>query len=145
MDVRTDVASPVPQPAGASRVPVASNHAYNRYAPPPSSALLTVMLANNETGVLQPVAELAALAPAGTVVHTDAVPPILALDGKPPIACYYGTEDASDSGCTDPKLPSFVTVYKKAGSHHFDENYEQLATELIDRMPGGPAPSSTSP
>jgi type IV secretory pathway VirJ component len=79
------------------------------------------------------------------VVHTDAIPPILALSGKPPMACYYGTEDAEDSGCTDPKLPSFVTVYKKAGSHHFDENYEQLATELIDRMPSAAAPVSTSP
>jgi type IV secretory pathway VirJ component len=84
------------------------------------------------------------------VVHTDAVPPILALGGKPPMACYYGTEDADDSGCTDPKLPAFVTVYKKAGSHHFDENYEQLATELIERMPAEtapaiPAPASTSP
>lgn len=79
------------------------------------------------------------------VIHTDAIPPILALGGKPPMACYYGTEDAEDSGCTDPKLPSFVTVYKKAGSHHFDENYEQLATELIDRMPSAAAPVSTSP
>jgi type IV secretory pathway VirJ component len=79
------------------------------------------------------------------VVHTDAIPPILALGGKPPVACYYGTEDAEDSGCTDPKLPPFVTVYKKAGSHHFDENYEQLATELIDRMPSGTAAASTLP
>lgn len=70
------------------------------------------------------------------VVHTDAIPPIAALAGKPPMACYYGAEDADDSGCTDPKLPAFVTVYKKPGSHHFDENYEQLATELIARMPG---------
>ena len=37
-------------------------------------ALLSVMLVNNETGVLQPVAELAAEArAAGTLVHTDAV------------------------------------------------------------------------
>lgn len=78
------------------------------------------------------------------VVHTDAVPPILALGGKPPMACYYGTEDAADSGCTDPNLPAFVTVYKKAGSHHFDENYEQLATELIERMPAATTPVSTS-
>ncbi len=77
------------------------------------------------------------------VVHTDAMPPIAALGGRPPMACYYGAEDAEDSGCTDPKLPSFVTVYKKPGSHHFDENYEALATELIQRMPQ-PAPS-TSP
>lgn len=76
------------------------------------------------------------------VVHTDAIPPILALGGRPPMACYYGTEDADDSGCTDPKLPSFVNVYKKPGSHHFDENYEALATELLQRMP---PKASTSP
>jgi type IV secretory pathway VirJ component len=76
------------------------------------------------------------------VVHTDAAPPIAALAGKPPVSCYYGAEDADDSGCTDPKLPPFVTVYKKAGSHHFDEKYEVLATELIQRLP---AKTSTPP
>lgn len=36
--------------------------------------LVSVMLANNETGVIQPVAEIAALArQAGAIVHTDAV------------------------------------------------------------------------
>jgi cysteine desulfurase len=40
----------------------------------PSTRLATLMLANNETGALQPVAELAALASqAGVPVHTDAV------------------------------------------------------------------------
>jgi cysteine desulfurase len=39
-----------------------------------SIALVSLMLANNETGVLQPVSELAALSkPAGIPVHTDAV------------------------------------------------------------------------
>ncbi len=39
----------------------------------PGTALLTLMNANNETGVLQPVAELAAEAHAlGALVHTDA-------------------------------------------------------------------------
>lgn len=37
-------------------------------------ALVSIMLANNETGVIQPVAELAALAhEAGAVFHTDAI------------------------------------------------------------------------
>jgi cysteine desulfurase len=40
----------------------------------PGTRLATLMLANNETGALQPVAELAALAAqAGVPVHTDAV------------------------------------------------------------------------
>ncbi|MDF3983503.1 AcvB/VirJ family lysyl-phosphatidylglycerol hydrolase [Luteibacter sp. PPL201] len=76
------------------------------------------------------------------VVHTDAIPPIAQLGGRPPMACYYGEEDADDSVCTDPRLPAFVTVYKEPGSHHFDENYEKLATQLIQRMP---ASASTSP
>jgi len=40
----------------------------------PDTALVSVMLANNETGVIQPVAELASLAKAaGALMHTDAV------------------------------------------------------------------------
>jgi cysteine desulfurase len=40
----------------------------------PNTKLVSVMLANNETGVIQPVAELAALAHgAGALFHTDAV------------------------------------------------------------------------
>jgi len=40
----------------------------------PDVALVSIMVANNETGVIQPVAELAALAHAqGAIVHTDAV------------------------------------------------------------------------
>jgi cysteine desulfurase len=40
----------------------------------PSPALISVMLANNETGVIQPLAEVAALArSAGALVHCDAV------------------------------------------------------------------------
>ncbi len=47
-----------------------------------NTALLTVMHANNETGVIQPVAELAALARAvGALVHTDAAQSV----GKVPV------------------------------------------------------------
>lgn len=48
---------------------------------PPDTSFVTVMLANNETGVLQPVAELAALASVDTVVHTDAAQAV----GKIPV------------------------------------------------------------
>ncbi|MFG1396880.1 cysteine desulfurase family protein [Roseixanthobacter pseudopolyaromaticivorans] len=45
-----------------------------RHAAAGRQALVSVMLANNETGILQPVAEVAALAQArGAVVHCDAV------------------------------------------------------------------------
>ncbi len=47
-----------------------------------NTALLTVMHANNETGVIQPVAELATLArAAGALVHTDAAQSV----GKVPV------------------------------------------------------------
>lgn len=47
-----------------------------------STALLTVMHANNETGVIQPVAELSTLArAAGALVHTDAAQSV----GKVPV------------------------------------------------------------
>lgn len=45
-----------------------------RRALKPDTRLVSVMLANNETGVIQPIAELAACArAAGAVMHTDAV------------------------------------------------------------------------
>jgi cysteine desulfurase len=45
-----------------------------RFRPAPGTVLVSLMLANNETGVLQPVAELAARArEAGVRVHCDAV------------------------------------------------------------------------
>ena len=41
----------------------------------PSTALISVMLANNEIGTIQPIAEICALArEKGIAVHTDAVP-----------------------------------------------------------------------
>jgi cysteine desulfurase len=43
-------------------------------APRPGNQLVSIMLANNETGVLQPVRELAAVAhAAGALFHTDAI------------------------------------------------------------------------
>jgi len=43
-------------------------------APRPGTQLVSIMLANNETGVIQPIAELAAIARAhGALFHTDAV------------------------------------------------------------------------
>lgn len=48
----------------------------------PATALVSVMLANNEVGTIQPVAELAAMAKAsGAVFHTDAVQAV----GKIPV------------------------------------------------------------
>jgi cysteine desulfurase len=57
-------------------LPVGRDGAFDpaSFAPRPSTALVSLMLANNETGVLQPVAELARRArEAGILVHCDAV------------------------------------------------------------------------
>ncbi|OHD59746.1 MAG: cysteine desulfurase NifS, partial [Spirochaetes bacterium GWF1_41_5] len=62
----------------------------------PQTALITVMLANNETGSLQPVKEIAALAKKnGILMHTDAVQAI----GKLPVSVYdLGVDFLSLSG-----------------------------------------------
>jgi cysteine desulfurase len=62
----------------------------------PDAALVTVMHSNNETGVLQPIARLAALAKkAGTLVHTDAAQSV----GKVPVdARALGVDALSVAG-----------------------------------------------
>jgi len=69
------------------------------------------------------------------VQHSDAMPPLVALDGHPPVACYYGVQDKADTICANPKLPSWVKVYEKTGDHHFDYNYEGLAQQMIHDLP----------
>ena len=64
--------------ADAVRLPVDSDGVVDlsalRNALPPNGALVSVMLANNETGVVQPLAEIVEIAAAaGAIVHTDAV------------------------------------------------------------------------
>ncbi|HEX7816344.1 AcvB/VirJ family lysyl-phosphatidylglycerol hydrolase [Dyella sp.] len=70
------------------------------------------------------------------VAHYDALPPLLALDGRPPVVCYYGTDEAEDTICTEPKLPGWVRVEAKKGDHHFDGDYGKLAQEMLQGLPG---------
>ena len=81
------------------------------------------------------------------VPHFPALPRIAALQNKPPIICYYGHDDSDDSACSDPTLPKWVKVYEMPGDHHFDYNYDGLATRMIGDLPNTPSPSSqtTSP
>lgn len=74
------------------------------------------------------------------VRHYDARPPLLALAGKPPVACYYGKEDEDDTICASKDLPAWITVHVKAGDHHFDYDYEGLARQLIDELPAANVP-----
>ncbi|TBR40271.1 MULTISPECIES: AcvB/VirJ family lysyl-phosphatidylglycerol hydrolase [Dyella] len=69
------------------------------------------------------------------VHHYDALPPLLALGGKPPVICYYGKEDEDDTICARTDLPSWITVHVKKGDHHFDYDYEGLARQMIEELP----------
>lgn len=74
------------------------------------------------------------------VSHYDARPPLLALQGKPPVTCYYGKEDEDDAICATKELPAWITVHEKPGDHHFDYNYEGLATQMIEELPASGTP-----
>jgi type IV secretory pathway VirJ component len=69
------------------------------------------------------------------ITHYDALPPLQALQGKPPVVCYYGLDDADDSVCDQPGLPAWITVHAKKGSHHFDGGYQPLARQMLDELP----------
>lgn len=70
-----------------------------------------------------------------------ALPPVVALDNRFPVVCYYGKDDADDSLCTERGLPVWVTVHGEAGGHHFNEGYQRLAEQMIDRLPVSKVPA----
>jgi type IV secretory pathway VirJ component len=74
------------------------------------------------------------------VPHYDALPPLLALDARPPVVCYYGKDESDDTICTEPHLPNWISVQAKQGDHHFDGDYGKLATEMLQQLPAGNAP-----
>ena len=69
------------------------------------------------------------------VPHYPALPPIAALQDQPPVICYYGHDDGDDTVCDDPKLPHWVKVYEMQGDHHFNYDYDGLATRMIGDLP----------
>jgi type IV secretory pathway VirJ component len=80
------------------------------------------------------------------VQHYPALPRLDALQNKPPVVCYYGKDDSDDTVCNDPKLPGWVKVYEMSGDHHFDYNYDGLATRMIGDLPAdapAQAPAAT--
>jgi type IV secretory pathway VirJ component len=46
------------------------------------------------------------------------------------VQCVYGEDEADDSLCTLPQA-SATHVLRKPGGHHFDENYDQLANDVL--------------
>ncbi|HEY8682990.1 MAG TPA: AcvB/VirJ family lysyl-phosphatidylglycerol hydrolase [Rhodanobacter sp.] len=75
----------------------------------------------------------------------DAMPPLQALDNRPPVVCYYGLDDADDTVCTEPNLPKWVTVHPKKGDHHFDGGYQPLAAQMLDELPARAASVRATP
>lgn len=79
------------------------------------------------------------------VQHHDAMPPLQALRGQPPVICYYGVDESDDSLCIEPALPSWVQVHVKHGDHHFDGGYQPLAAQMVDELPTRASAASVKP
>lgn len=75
--------------------------------------------------------------------HFDPLPPLQALHGQPPVVCYFGLEDADDSICDEPGLPTWVTVHAKRGGHHFDGGYQPLAKQMLQELPAAASSVTT--
>ncbi len=69
------------------------------------------------------------------VRHYDSKPLLLALDGQPPVVCYYPKNEDTDSVCDDPGLPPWIVVHPIPGDHHLGGDYHALARRLLDGMP----------
>ena len=50
------------------------------------------------------------------------------------IQCIYGQDEADGSLCTE-SVAAPLTVLAKSGSHHFDQNYEELADQILAAVP----------
>jgi type IV secretory pathway VirJ component len=79
------------------------------------------------------------------VPHYDALPPLLALQGHPPVTCYYGVEDIDDTVCARNVLPAWITVHQMPGDHHFGGDYHALANRLIDELPASGPMTTVKP
>jgi type IV secretory pathway VirJ component len=75
------------------------------------------------------------------IEHDDTLPSIKALQGRMLVVCYYGLDDAADSVCDQPGLPSWVTVHAKKGDHHFDGGYQLLARQMLEELPAAASPA----
>lgn len=71
------------------------------------------------------------------VPHYPALPPLVALADRFPVACYYGLDDKDETLCTAHGLPAWVEVHGLPGGHHFDEGYRALAGQMLDALPAG--------
>lgn len=51
-----------------------------------------------------------------------------------PVQCFYGADEADGSLCTD-KAAGALNVVAKSGGHHFDQNYAEVADEILAAIP----------
>jgi type IV secretory pathway VirJ component len=69
------------------------------------------------------------------VRHYDAKPLLLALNGRPPVACYYASEEGDDTVCSESGLASWIEVHEVPGDHHLGRDYHVLSRRLLGDIP----------
>ncbi|MFO1070511.1 MAG: AcvB/VirJ family lysyl-phosphatidylglycerol hydrolase [Geminicoccaceae bacterium] len=64
--------------------------------------------------------------------HADSLDtaPELARLGSVPVQCFFGSDEAADSGCMQPQIRPDQRIEIKGG-HHFDGDYEALAKRIL--------------
>ncbi|HWW19533.1 MAG TPA: AcvB/VirJ family lysyl-phosphatidylglycerol hydrolase [Steroidobacteraceae bacterium] len=60
-------------------------------------------------------------------------PEVRKLDGLK-VQCVYGRDESADSLCTDSSAGP-LTVLAKSGGHHFDQDYNELADDILAALP----------
>lgn len=72
-------------------------------------------------------------------IHTDSGKTAIAPELQPIapnlVQCIYGQDEGDDSLCTMTAAAK-TQVLRKSGGHHFDENYDQLADDILGALHG---------
>lgn len=79
------------------------------------------------------------------VPNYPSLPRLQALQHQFPVVCYYGLDEADDSLCTMPELPTWVQVHAKKGDHHFDGGYQPLAAQMLEELPAHASTAAALP
>lgn len=79
------------------------------------------------------------------VPNYPSLPRLRALQHQFPVVCYYGLDEADDSLCTMPELPTWVQVHAKKGDHHFDGGYQPLAAQMLEELPAHASTAAALP
>jgi len=73
--------------------------------------------------------------------HAIDVRPYLPALPKSKVVCFFGVDEVKDNGtaCNAPELDG-ATRIKRPGGHHFDGNYEAIASAILERIKASQAP-----